>query len=288
MPIFRGAGSQSHGIARHNFTFGQGHNSGNAIIDPDALAWRAVVIGLGGTVSDVRLLLVSNTITYWKLTGVWPVMSNIWLTAAENTFSALVDLVARTVAAEVGVPAFAIDRGYTVSKVGGDNYITTNTLGGPNYTQNSANFGFWCRTDMAVEDGVMMGTSDFVSDHVSNLSVAWSDGNLYYAINDGNTDSGRPKATNTIGHWVVDRSGVSADTVSQNGSLFSSTGITSTTVPTQNWPIGGSINHSGVNDQLFNVQTPQFAAAHLGGHLTSGQISDLYIGFQNYMTAVGA
>ena len=58
----------------------------------ETTGWIGKVYELGGTVSSTRRTLVDALISGLKSDGVWPKLDRLWLFAAENATSALVDL----------------------------------------------------------------------------------------------------------------------------------------------------------------------------------------------------
>jgi hypothetical protein len=119
-------------------------------IDAAALAWRAAVIAGGGTVSAPRLLLVGALAVSLKSAGVWTSLDRLWLLAAENTQSALIDIKAVAPSTAVAAPGFTVDRGYQGN--GTTAYIDSGfnwqvpSIGANHYVQDSAGFGVWCET----------------------------------------------------------------------------------------------------------------------------------------------
>src|SRR5262245_61114005 len=109
--------------------------------DGDANAWAQFVVLSGGTVSTARLNLVGTLIQGLKADGIWTKLDLLYLYAAENTISARVDIVRRTLPGIVGSPTFTADRGYAGTDVDpATNYLGTgfnaSTFGGQ-YSLNS-------------------------------------------------------------------------------------------------------------------------------------------------------
>lgn len=246
-------------------------------MDADALLWQTAVLGAGGAVTPGRLNNVSNFIIALKAASVWTKLDRFWWQAGQDHFQGDIDLVARASQTPVAAPTFTANQGYTTSRPAGvPHYLNEGTPGGTNYTLNSAHMGFWLNTDLTPEDGIEMGASTASADYGTNISLKWSDGNLYTAINDANGDAGVAAPSSTIGHWIINRNASTTGQVYQNGSLFRNTTQTSTAVTTTNFVLGGCFNHLGVNDQALATQTPQFRASHLGGSLSSTDATNLF------------
>lgn len=254
---------------------------GGGCSDTDASAWQSAVISAGGTVSGGRLTLVCNLITTLKSNGVWSKLDRIWLLAAENSKSALIDLKARGTASEGGTPTFTVDRGYTAWL----NTAFNPSTGTPNYTQNSAHFAFWNRTNRAADTGVEMGDADATDSFSSNISLKWTDNNQYAALNDGNLDTGFTAPSPLNGFWVVNRTSSGSYTVYQNATSVRTGSQTSTRLPAFNYIIGGGLQSGNF---VSNASSCEFAAATIGGGLTTTDITNLYNALSTYMTAVGA
>jgi hypothetical protein len=247
--------------------------------DADTTAWVAAVVGNGGTVSGGRQTLVNSLIVGLKADGVWSKLDRLWLTAAEDTVSALTDLVATSLATAINSPTFTVDRGYEGEDAAvPTKYINSNYTPGTNYSLNSAHFSTWCVTNIAqTQSGSAMGSGA----SGTNLYLTFTDGNIYARISDSPESGSQGAPPSLAGHVVVNRSGASASEVYRNGSLFSSPNASAGSVATTDFallclnvtPAGGNSN--------------QFAAFTMGGSLTAAEAGDFYSHLRTYMTAVG-
>jgi hypothetical protein len=255
--------------------------------DADATAWRDEVVTDGGTVSAGRLTLVSNYLTTLKSSpGFSTVFDHLNLYAAENAISAREDIKRLVLVTAVGSPTFTTDRSYT-----GSTSAYLNTLlqpnGSGNYTQNSAHFSFWLRNNKAGEDSVEMGNSTAAFTAGCNISVKWSDGNRYAALNDGNTYAGSAAAADISGHWIVSRTASNLVTVYRNGASVFTTTIASTGLPIYNYTVNGAFD--SLSAGAFNFGgIGQFAMSSIGRGLSGAEALAFYNATQTYMTAVGA
>jgi hypothetical protein len=259
-----------------------------AALDPATIAWAAQVVTNGGTVSAGRKTTVNNLITGLKSDGVWTKLDRLWILAAENTQSALTDMVAGSLAVAHGSPTFTTDRGYT--GVDGSNtvYLDTNynpTINATNFTTNAAHASAWSVTNTAVASGgAMFGFVNGTANNQITILDTYTDGNIYARIVDA-TGSGSQGAPGTrAGHWIINRSGASATQLYQNGSLFSSPNAGSGALENGNIYIL-TYNQAGT---AASIGTPQQIACHsLGGNLSSTNASNFYTRLRTYMTAVG-
>jgi hypothetical protein len=255
-------------------------------IDPDATAWKNAVVTAGGSVSAGRLTLVSNLIVSLKSAGVWTKLDRLWLFAGENTQSATIDLAALQTAVPTNSPTFTVDRGYTTN--GSSSYVDTNfnpSSGTPNYALNSAHMTFWNRLNKAATATVEMGDATVATGHVTSVSVKWSDGNTYFAVNDSNGDGGRAAPANVVGFWAASRVDSATGTVYQNGSSLGDNGQASVAIPIYTFLVGAS---RSAGSTPSNFSTCQYASASLGAGLDSTEVSAYYSALSTYMTAVGA
>jgi hypothetical protein len=249
--------------------------------DPATTAWVNAVIANGGTVSAGRQTLVDNLIVGLKADGVWAKLERLWLFAAENTQSALTDLVGDTLATAQttvsGSPSFTVDTGYAgLDSVGTGPYIDTGYSGSGSslYTQNDAHYSVWMMTNLATVNGGCCIGSKTGSD--SNLFMTFfGDGNAYCRINDSPESGGQGVPGTRIGHWVANRTGAAASALYQSGSLFSNPNGTSAAVPSGNFTVLS-------NTQAFGTPNT-ISVASMGASLTTGQITSFYTRLNTYL-----
>jgi hypothetical protein len=230
-------------------------------------AWVNAVVAAGGTVSNPRKTLIDNLITGLKSDGVWTKLDRLWILAAENSQSALIDLVGLVSATPVGTPNFVVDTGYIVDGTNTVNLNYNPTVGTPHFTQDNSHFGAW---------NLFNGTSaaELVTDvPISSLMMypKYTDGKIYTRIQDawnGLTISD-PRG------WLAgDRSGSAGRDTYQNGSLFG------------NVFTGGS--GAVHNAPTYLLNGGPCAAVSFGGSLTSANHLALYNRLSTYMTAIVA
>ncbi len=258
---------------------------------PETAAWVAAVVGDGGTVSAGRETLVNDLITGLKADGVWSKLDRLWLFAAENSQSALRDLVAASAATlGSGSPAFSADDGYTGSATESDKkYIDTNfnpASAGGNYTQNSAMFGVWAiTTGSGGANQQRHGWLDAGATKGSYISVHQTGGNTVAANINGAFDNTTTSAT-AAKFAAGNRSAAGAIEVYGDGAqLATNTTASTTLVGAGNfWVLGrnfvGNANPNQPSDE-------QVAACVIGGSLSSTDHGNLWSRLRTYMTAVG-
>jgi hypothetical protein len=150
-------------------------------MDSATTAWIAAVVAAGGSVSSGRQTIVDDLIAGLKADGVWSKLDRLWLTATENTQSALIDLVATSTATPVNSPTFAANLGYTGSNAS-NKYIDSNLAnnsGTGNYSLNEACLFGWSNT-AGMDVGGLVGTgATYVT---SGIFPEYTDTNSYSGI----------------------------------------------------------------------------------------------------------
>jgi hypothetical protein len=249
-------------------------------------AWVAAVVAAGGTVSGGRQTLVGSLISGLQTDGIWAKLDRIWVFAAENKQSALIDLKALGQGIENGnpfPPTFTADRGYT-GVPGANTYINTTfvpSTQGVQYILNSAHIGIWDNTDRAAATEDQTGASDPVSlaDMLVYTAVFGPVG-LAFRLNGGGAAL---TSSPSNGFFIGQRTGASAVEGFRNGASVGTGSTASTTVPTTAfWVL--TMNNNGA---LANSTADEIAAVSYGGSLTSTQIANFYTRMRTYMTAVG-
>jgi len=250
-----------------------------APLDAATIAWAGAVVGMGGTVSDARKTIDNNLIVGLKTDGVWDKLDRLWLLAAENTQSALVDIIAAdTSAAVVGAPTFTTDRGFTFS--GTSDCINTGfnpaTAGG-NWIQDSAHVSAWAGTTNA---WALIGHYD----GTGGVELAYYTAQWQIGVGPNDNTPAATGLTTSTGLAVLTRTASNVRTAYLNGSASPySDGTTSTGVASAIMFIG-AIGYLGGG---IHLTIGQIAAASIGGGLTATDVANLYSRLRTYMTAIG-
>jgi hypothetical protein len=258
-----------------------------AAFDSATTAWEAAVIVNGGTVSGGRKTLVDNLIVGLKADGVWTKLDRLWILAAENTQSALTDLVATDLASAVNAPGFITDRGYTGN--GSSSCIDTTynpVTQGINYTLNSASLGAWtvtANTNSVSARAIGLCENTFSSD--ADMISGGNAQNFYFLMND--TSFGATVDGNTgVGCYLGSRLSSANYSKYLNGVASTATpySVTSVSVPNQTFYLLAR-NRVGVGAEAFSNE--QLGAAYFGGGLSGTDATNLYNRLRTYMTVVG-
>jgi hypothetical protein len=243
----------------------------------EAAAWKAAVVGDGGTVSDARLTLVDDLITELKSGGVWSALERLWLFWSENAKSALRDIVAAELATAVSGPTFTTDRGYAGD--GGSSYVDSNynpSTDGVNYTQDSACLFVWVLTNNTDNSNPVAGQKD-----VFDLCIFTRfGGGVNVRANVNSSNSLDTASATTDGLWSVNRSGANGGQNYRNGaSLGGSNSLASTGIGNSNIVFGRS---------SFLFSNHQFAVGGVCGSLDATKQDALYDALHTFGVAVGA
>ena len=238
-------------------------------------AWIAEVVSNGGTVSDTRAAIVDDLIVGLKTDGIWTKLDRLWLFAAENTQSALTDLVGLSLATNVNSTTFTADQGYTGN--GSNMYIDSNfspTSGTPNYAQNDASMFAWCTTSGTSTGAICAGGG---TEHI-RLFPRYSDGQVYWCFNNASTTMGVSAGGTAAGLWVMNRTASNSVTLDRDGTQMQFSGINPSATPDA---AEFTVLKSG-----SEYGTQQCVCFGCGGALTAGERVDIYSRLQTYMTAI--
>jgi len=238
--------------------------------DAATTAWAAAVVTAGGTVSTTRKGLVDDLIAGLKVDGIWAKLDRLWLLAAENETSALLDLKALGQATKVNSPVFTANLGYDVFERGGYGITLGYNLSANavNYSQNSAHAGIWVtNTLLGLQNDA--GIIDDGTGAVLQLVPKATDNNFYGRMHEAS--SGGIAIGSYFGWLVGNRSGASVVRHYFNGTDFGGNTVASNTVPS----LGTKLSYRS------------YAAASLGGSLTATEQTNFYSRLRTYMTSVG-
>jgi hypothetical protein len=243
------------------------------------MAGAAYIGGGGGAVaSSTRRTLVDTLVNNLKTDGVWSKLDRLWLFAAENSSSALIDIKAATSAAVFNSPTFTPDRGYDKAS-NTSAYIDTNfnpsTVGNTNFAQDSACVFAWSNTSGA-DGGPLVSGSGSTS---TRLFPQYTDNLAYYNVNNSGVDGTQSGLGDGIGLWAVNRTNATDTQLYRNGSSVASmTTATSGAVVSQNlWALR--------EGSLYSSR--QICCLGAGASLNSTEQLALYNRLRTYMTAVG-
>ncbi len=247
---------------------------GVADSDADVTRWMVQARSNGGSVSIARRNVVHNLITSLKADGIWTKLDRLWLFAAENTGSALTDIVAGGLATAVNTPTFAADLGYTgnASNMQIDSNFDPSS-GSPQYVRDSACLFAWDNTGTS-QTGAIVGRDGGANTRIIPISGA----NTFFAINQSQQITALGLGSYT-GLWVANRTGANAATLDRNGTQVDTTASGS---------VGGITGDlTGLSDGASVYSDHQVCCMGMGSQLSGGERANLYTHLRTYMTAVG-
>jgi hypothetical protein len=253
--------------------------------DAATTAWVSAVVAASGSVSAGRQTIVDALIVGLKSDGVWSKLDRLWLFAAENTQSALIDLVGLVSATPVSSPTFTPDQGYAGD--GTTSYIDTlfiPSTHGVTYTLNSAHFSVWDTESPIPSAGVasLLGCAD-----TSQTTALYPNFNATFTIgviNEAGSEEDQTPWMSGVQHLIVSRTGSNSVSLYGNGSVSSGSPFTANTADalgTRSFFVGG-VN----NAALVQGRADQIAAVSMGGGLNATEAANLYARLNTYMGAL--
>lgn len=272
-------------------TFPQGTFTNRAALDASvgcsqATTFLARTTGLSGTETTAYTNLICGMVS----DGTWSLMDALYIFATNTTTTAALNLVSTNFTGTVnGTLTFSADHGWTGD--GSTGYFDTGfvpaTASSPNWTQNSASFGVYNRTNRAtaqaytdIGSGTQVGgpalTFFCISNYTGNLS--------FIAIDTANGVS--TAATNSQGQWICSQTSSTLGSQYKNGNATPIQTNTNATSQNANLSIVVFGRWSG-GTAVIDFSADQMSAAFAGGGLTATQASNVASRINGYMTALG-
>ncbi len=235
--------------------------------------------GLDGTHVSAYTALINGMVT----DSIWTKFDVLHIYATQNATTAQINLISSSYPATVnGSPTFTTDRGYQGTESSTTVYINTgfnpSTAGSPKYTANSAHLSSWQVTNAT-------GTASVgASDGSNSYPIPRLAGNLFYCrVSDSPGGSESVANSDSRGHFIVNRSGLSTEQGYINGSLTHSPNKTRSNPVTNlnfysiGWNSGGTANGYGQQEAMISI----------GSSLSGTDATNFYNRLRTYMTAVG-
>lgn len=241
----------------------------------------AVVNAMVSAPTTAQTLIMNTLVSSLVSAEVWQKLELLYVLAAPNEQASGLNWVAPNsfTLVPVNLPVFEANHGWTGN--GATNYLNTNKTmtPGTTFTQSSRHWGVWVLTSSTaspskVEIGGFGGLVTFVT-AAGNPSV-----NLARAFF-GGASGPSVTVTSPIGYTVGTYSSGVANVIKNNTwSTSSGPFLVSANMP----PNVINVLRSGSG----SYSDRQVAIAHVGGALTSADVSVLYSSFNTYLSAVGA
>jgi hypothetical protein len=222
----------------------------------------------------------SKLITDLVNKGLWGKLDALWMFAARDSATALLNLKSSSFTASlVSAPTFNADRGFTGN--GSSSYVDSNfnpTTSGGSFVQDSACFGAWSLTATIAAGSVV--DAGWLSTNGTFLRVYASSGAFDSRINQGSSNSDANAAASGSGLFTVNRSTSTANQKYRNSTAQGTAATASTAL----------VNHSlcfGTADGT-TFSPRQWAAGFVSSSLGSTEQTNIYNAMLAYLQAVGA
>ena len=254
----------------------------SGVTDPDVKQWVQAVRSAGGRVSTARAALMEKLVKGLKADGLWPLLDELWIFAAENGTQARTGVKARVLAAAVNSPPFTTNRGYAGDGLSAylDLNINPSTAAG-RFTRNDASYGAWIVIQNSVTGARLMGYDGLNGTELRYNAAA----NYGMGINSASyTPTGI--ASTSLGLMVATRvgaSGAGSQNTYYNGANLVADNQASTALPNWNFFALGTSQFGGIAAPC----DARLGVSFIGGSLTAVQVTSLYSRLRTHMTAVG-
>lgn len=231
--------------------------------------------------TTARKALIDACVVSLKTAGVWAKLDALYMFAAADSQAGLINWKNPGTynGTAVNSPTFTADHGFVGN--GTSSYVDLNynpgTAGG-HLSQDSASAGIWSLTNSAA-DCSDLGGSDGSAQIL--FQINWSDGKFYSDITN-NIDSATVVA-DSLGHNVLSRTASGSYAKYKAGSSIATISSASIGVPNSDMLVGAKKASGG---GAIQFSSRQYAAAHLGGGLTAGEVASLYAAQHTYLQAV--
>jgi hypothetical protein len=244
------------------------------MVDTATTAWVNAVVAAGGSVSGARQTAVDNLIVGLKTDSLFggSKVGGLWVLRAENTQSALIDLIALAVATPVASPSFTIDAGYTFN--GSNSYLDLGSLPA-SYIKDSAHVAVW---STAVPVWALIGHYD----GSYGVELAYYSGQWQIGLGPNDPTPAATGAAGGTGFAVLTRTASNARAFYVNGTSVYSDATTSGALCVAPLFVGG-IDYLG---GLIHPSTGTVTVVSIGGGLTATDNTKLKARLDTYFAAI--
>lgn len=222
---------------------------------------------------DTRKALIDTLVGSLKTAGVWTKLDLLYVMAAADEQSAKINWIdpGTNDLTNNNSTAFTADEGFTGN--GSNMDLTAGAIvATPQYVQNSAHLGVWARSANAQGSGweVSIGTNN-------RLAVRNASDTVDVRTNGSTTIA--PASTNSVGHFVANRSASNASQIYRNGSSLGTDSSASSTAP-------GAYTFRVLSRAGSFFSSRQVSFAHIGSSLTGTEVTDTYNAFNTYLSGL--
>lgn len=231
-----------------------------------------------------RANLYTRLIDGLRQDGVWSVIDCLYVLATDSEANAKLNLKSSSFTiTETGAVTFIPDVGYSCGDADTINYLNSNfnpfTANG-HWVQNSAHSSVWCNTNATSASGTLA-----ASDGTSNSFMTVRNGSDQFIgrVNCNPSNSVTVTSiTNSIGHWLVSRTGANTLEAYKDAVLIGTDANSSVAVTNQPFGVGARNSLGG-----FAGGGQQISACTFGGGLSAAQVAALRNRLAIYRAAVG-
>lgn len=212
-----------------------------------------------------------------KLIGFWVPATQDQTTAKLNLISSSFTLI------EQGTPTWTADQGYTGN--GSSMYLDTQCGAVGSYTQNSASYGAYLRTNSTGDNSVAIGAYDStIALTLADILTRQLAGTALSRINDAGGGSTSYTNATRAGMYVNTRTGASAEVFYKNGTSQATGTATSQSVATLPSFFILARNDGGT---ASSFSLDQVSSAFIGGALTATDALNLSNRINAFLTTLG-
>lgn len=252
--------------------------------DPAATAFFAAVVGAGGSVSAPRRVIYNTLFAGLRNGGFLTSLDRLWIYMAENSQTALIDLINLQTCSLVSAPTFTADQGYTGN--GTSSYINSGVApsGCVKFTLNAAMVGgATLSARNAGADAALIGTTSGANQ--TQIFPWFTDNNTYINISDEGTGTGVAHPLSTVkGLYAAVRSDASTTLTFVNNNQVNTTATAPVeALASQNFLFGARDNGSGTK-QSFSTD---IISVGFVGNIQAANIAAFGTALNTYATAVG-
>lgn len=271
-------------LERLSRPFGRGRSSSTQSF---AVAADTLFAAMTTPPTQQRKVLINNLITALQISGVWAKLDAFYVLAAQDAQAASLNWKnpATFTLTENGLVTFTANQGYAGDGSTGflDSGFNPSTAGG-NYAQDSAHLSVRNRTSRAADATSQIGLRNNAQNSFADLACRFS-GDLMVARPNSGAAGGTFAVTDSVGHFLANRSASNAVQPYRNASSLGSGTAASAAL------ISGNIYILAENRVGVGVTVPstdQIASVSIGGSLSAVEVTAFYNAELAYMQGVGA
>ena len=227
--------------------------------------------------TGARIFVIDQTIAGLKNAGLWTKLDCLWFMAAEVADQALTNWISGSFTMTVnGTPTFTADRGYTGNNSSG--YLQTGfnptTAPSPQFTQNSASYGFYSRTSGS-------GNGTCIGHETSWMNPRTGSNVIQARLTRGATFASAASLDGS-GSFTAYRTLSTEYNINARGTKFTDVaGTSAASTNSEFWMCAA-------NNTTPLYSTRQLACAYIGGGLTDAEATNIQSITLGYIAAVGA